>query len=115
MIEIIYIVIRGTGQQIGRSIQGNIPNSSTTIEGKRGYTTTITFCGVGGFGLILTVTCCGVCCVFFSSIVLRQVRRQVQEFDLVITSGGIGPTHDDITIYSVARALNQKVRENKVG
>lgn len=46
--------------------------------------------------------------------VLRQVRRQVQEFDLVITSGGIGPTHDDITIYSVARALNQNVRENKV-
>ena len=50
----------------------------------------------------------------WSTIVLPQVRRQVQEFDLVITSGGIGPTHDDITIYSVARALNQSVRENKV-
>ncbi|CAM9150612.1 unnamed protein product [Ectocarpus sp. 4 AP-2014] len=42
-----------------------------------------------------------------------EVRRQVQEFDVVITSGGVGPTHDDITIYSVARALNQAVRENK--
>ncbi|CAN0068642.1 unnamed protein product, partial [Laminaria digitata] len=45
--------------------------------------------------------------------IMEEVRRQVQEFDLVITSGGIGPTHDDITIYSVARALNQNVRENK--
>lgn len=32
----------------------------------------------------------------------------------MITSGGVGPTHDDITIYSVARALNQAVRENNV-
>eukprot|EP00752_Nemacystus_decipiens_P013632 g12085.t2 len=45
--------------------------------------------------------------------ICNEVRRQVQEFDLVITSGGVGPTHDDITIFSVARALNQKVRENK--
>lgn len=50
-------------------------------------------------------------CTRFSCL---QVRRQVQEFDVVITSGGVGPTHDDITIFSVARALNQKVRENKV-
>jgi Probable molybdopterin binding domain len=27
---------------------------------------------------------------------------QVQAFDVVITSGGVGPTHDDITIYAVA-------------
>eukprot|EP00903_Cladosiphon_okamuranus_P021990 g20220.t1 len=45
--------------------------------------------------------------------ICEEVRRQVQEFDVVITSGGVGPTHDDITIYSVARALNQKIRENK--
>lgn len=38
----------------------------------------------------------------------------MQDFDVVITSGGVGPTHDDITIYSVARALNQSIRENKV-
>lgn len=52
--------------------------------------------------------------VLFFGLWWRQVRRQVQEFDVVITSGGVGPTHDDITIYSVARALNQSVRENKV-
>lgn len=45
---------------------------------------------------------------------MRQVRRQVQEFDVVITSGGVGPTHDDITINSVARALNQSIQENEV-
>lgn len=38
----------------------------------------------------------------------------MQDFDVVITSGGVGPTHDDITILAVARALNQAVRENKV-
>ncbi|CAM9914937.1 unnamed protein product, partial [Hapterophycus canaliculatus] len=47
------------------------------------------------------------------SAICEEVRRQVQEFDVVITSGGVGPTHDDITIYSVARALNQSVCENK--
>ena len=25
-----------------------------------------------------------------------EVRRQAQLFDLVITSGGVGPTHDDV-------------------
>ncbi|CAM9394502.1 unnamed protein product [Pylaiella littoralis] len=45
--------------------------------------------------------------------ICEEVRRQVQEFDVVITSGGVGPTHDDITIYSVARALNQSIRESK--
>jgi molybdopterin-biosynthesis enzyme MoeA-like protein len=30
------------------------------------------------------------------------MMMQVQAFDVVITSGGVGPTHDDITIYAVA-------------
>lgn len=43
-----------------------------------------------------------------------EVRRQVQQFDVVITSGGVGPTHDDITIFAVAGALNQCIRPNEV-
>ncbi|KAA1471936.1 Molybdopterin binding protein [Dentipellis sp. KUC8613] len=34
-------------------------------------------------------------------------RRMVQKYDFVITSGGIGPTHDDITYESLAKAFNQ--------
>eukprot|EP00953_Heterococcus_sp_UTEX-ZZ885_P036944 19016-Heterococcus_DN1.PRE.1 len=36
--------------------------------------------------------------------IAAEVRSQVQAFDVVITSGGVGPTHDDITIYAVASA-----------
>lgn len=37
---------------------------------------------------------------------LNEVR---QDFDYVFTTGGIGPTHDDITVDAVARALGVKV------
>ena len=37
-----------------------------------------------------------------------------QEFDLVITSGGIGPTHDDVTIKAVAAAFGQAIQSNAV-
>lgn len=36
-----------------------------------------------------------------------------QEFDLVITSGGIGPTHDDVTIKAVARAFGEDIEVNQ--
>jgi hypothetical protein len=41
-----------------------------------------------------------------------QVRRQSQVFDIVITSGGVGPTHDDVTIKSVAEAFGQRMSMN---
>jgi len=41
-----------------------------------------------------------------------EVRRQSQAFDLVVTSGGVGPTHDDVTIKAVAEAFEQKVALN---
>ena len=37
-------------------------------------------------------------------------RRMVQNYDFVITSGGIGPTHDDITYASLAKAFNQPLK-----
>ena len=40
------------------------------------------------------------------------VRECSEKFDYVFTSGGVGPTHDDVTIEGVARALNRRVVRN---
>src|SRR5713101_5538568 len=42
-------------------------------------------------------------------VIAETVRDFHSQFDLVFTSGGVGPTHDDITIEGVARALGRRV------
>ncbi|PHH84152.1 hypothetical protein CDD83_2397 [Cordyceps sp. RAO-2017] len=37
--------------------------------------------------------------------IVEAVRRMSDRYDFVVTSGGIGPTHDDITYQSIARAF----------
>ncbi|KAI9651774.1 MAG: hypothetical protein M1831_007590 [Alyxoria varia] len=38
--------------------------------------------------------------------IVEAARRMSDHYDFVVTSGGIGPTHDDITYQSIARAYN---------
>lgn len=38
-----------------------------------------------------------------------QVRDCSSSYDLVITSGGVGPTLDDVTMHGVALAFGQKL------
>lgn len=38
--------------------------------------------------------------------IVEAARRMTQKYDLVITSGGIGPTPDDITYESIAKAFD---------
>ncbi|KAK4142355.1 MoaB/Mog domain-containing protein [Dichotomopilus funicola] len=38
--------------------------------------------------------------------IIEAVRRMSERYDFVVTSGGIGPTHDDITYQSIAKAFN---------
>ena len=38
--------------------------------------------------------------------IVQEIHRLQKEVDVIITSGGVGPTHDDVTIKSVADALN---------
>ncbi|HKO49277.1 MAG TPA: molybdopterin-binding protein [Polyangiaceae bacterium] len=42
-------------------------------------------------------------------ILADEVRRLSADFDVVFTSGGVGPTHDDVTVEAVARAFGVEV------
>ncbi|BDD62727.1 hypothetical protein MAP00_007687 [Monascus purpureus] len=42
--------------------------------------------------------------------IVEAVKRMSNRYDFVVTSGGIGPTHDDITYQSIARAFNLELK-----
>ena len=45
--------------------------------------------------------------------IISTLNRLRQQYDAVITSGGIGPTHDDITMESIAEAFGVDLIEHK--
>lgn len=45
--------------------------------------------------------------------IVETVNTLRTTYDYVFTTGGIGPTHDDITAQSVAKALNVELEENQ--
>ena len=46
--------------------------------------------------------------------IIEKVNLFRKNFDYVFTTGGIGPTHDDITSKSIAKAFNDKLVLNKL-
>ena len=44
--------------------------------------------------------------------IIDEVKRCIEASDFVITSGGVGPTHDDITLECIAEALDVTTEEN---
>src|SRR6202050_1596425 len=45
-------------------------------------------------------------------LIAGEVAYCSRNFDFVITSGGVGPTHDDLTMEGVARAFNRRLVRN---
>ncbi len=46
--------------------------------------------------------------------IAEAVRSYQPAFDVVFTSGGVGPTHDDVTMAGIALALNRRVIRHPV-
>jgi FAD synthetase len=47
-----------------------------------------------------------------SQTIVDEIKRIRNEVDVVITSGGVGPTHDDVTVRSVAAACGAEIELN---
>ena len=46
-------------------------------------------------------------------LIARETRDMSERFDFVFTSGGIGPTHDDMTMDGIAKAFDRELEMNQ--
>ncbi len=48
-------------------------------------------------------------------IIVDEIKKAYETSDKVVVTGGLGPTHDDITRYAIARAFDRKVIRDPKG
>ena len=46
-------------------------------------------------------------------VIISTIQELSKKVDYIFTSGGIGPTHDDITTVAIAKAFRIQVKKNK--
>ena len=46
--------------------------------------------------------------------IIKTVKELSKKYNNVFVTGGIGPTHDDITAECIAKAFNKKLELNKI-
>ena len=47
------------------------------------------------------------------AVIIENVTHLSKAYTYLFTTGGIGPTHDDITVASIAKAINQPIERNQ--
>eukprot|EP00794_Sanderia_malayensis_P011026 gene11026-12190_t len=45
--------------------------------------------------------------------IAEEIRKFSSKYSIVISSGGIGPTHDDVTMLGIAKAFDEELEESK--
>ena len=48
-------------------------------------------------------------------VIVEEIKKVYGSYDKVVVTGGLGPTHDDITRYAVARAFDRKIVRDPKG
>ena len=66
------------------------------------------FCGEEGIDLVEVAVIPDI-----EATIISKVREFSERFDHVFTTGGIGPTHDDITAASIAKAFDLELETNE--
>lgn len=46
-------------------------------------------------------------------IIIKTLKRLIEEYDFLIASGGLGPTEDDLTLEALSKTLNLKLIQDK--
>lgn len=46
-------------------------------------------------------------------VIIKSLRRLLEEYDFIITSGGLGPTEDDLTVKALSKAFSLSLKESE--